>query len=270
MIKINRTLLYSIVSGIIGTSLVILYVFRLESRFNDENRGNYGNSTANVVIAMKDIPADTTITEDMVAVKEFNEKAARPMALSYKEEAVGKSSNEEILKGSQLTAGQIKERKTRLASLIPGKGLRAISLPLIGVNGLSGMLEPGNYVDILATFNENNMPQFPGPVVYTLLQNVQVLALDRSSSNNSEKGEYSSVIVAVTPEESEILSLAINSGITITLTLRPNEDNEIVDIKRKTLKELYEIKQDINIARKEILIPIEEIRSTEKRIEKTR
>lgn len=266
----KRVLFYSIISGLLGVILVGIYVYRLESKLGSDIAGNTGRLKVAVVIATEDIPAGTLIRDGMVKVKEINETSALPMAMSCREEVVGQVAVEEIIKGSQVTVYRINNKRANLSSKIPGKGIRALSLPVIGVNGLSGLLHPGNRVDILGTFKGNLSGSYSGPTTCTLLQNVQVLAVGRSINKKLEEEHYSSVTVAVTPDESEILSLAINSGTIITLTLRSGEDNDILELKKKKFNEIFNLKTSLNKKRKEYMKSIEVIRSTNKETERVK
>ncbi len=268
--KQKRILIYSIASGILGIILISIYVYRVESKLKNNLHDRAKNIKVNVVIALEDIPAETVLRDDMISVKKLSEKSAMPMALSCREEAVGQIAVKDIVKGAQLTAYQINDKRDNLSSKIPGKGLRALSLPVIGVNGLSGLLEPGNRVDIIGTFKENLSGSYSGPTTYTLLQNVHVLAVGSALSKNTISGHYSSVTVVVTPDESEILSLAINSGTVITLSLRTSDDTDILELKKKKFKELFDLKATLNKKRKEHLKSVEVIRRNEKKIEKVR
>lgn len=107
-------------------------------------------------------------------------------------------------------------------------GKRAVAVKGDKVIGLSGLVNPGNRVDVLVTFDEskNNNKQSKTKLV---LENIFILATGTQIQKN-EKGEPAPVDVytlEVTPEESEKLALAATEG-KIQLALRSLLDSDSV------------------------------------------
>ena len=269
MIKSQKALIYAVISGLIGVVLISIYVSGTEKRIREKNGWDYARRLT-VVIAADVIPADTTITEDMVTIKEIAQKSVRGMAFTSMEEVIGQVAKEKILKGAQVLASQVKKSGDTLAGKIPAAGLRALSLPVIGVNGISGLIIPGNYVDIIGTFKNYMSHSQESTITTTLLQNVQVLAVGQNINERVSSEISSSVTVAVTPEEAEVLTLAINGGAVIALALRPPNDNEIVTTGKKSLENLSVIKEGLNEQRQRRMKTVEVFRSTERKTEEVR
>jgi pilus assembly protein CpaB len=106
----------------------------------------------------------------------------------------------------------------------PGK--RAIAVKGDKVIGLSGLIRPGNRVDVLVTLTD---PRNDREVTKLVLQDVPVLATGEELSENGE-GEASPVDVytlEVTPEEGEKLALAAAEG-RLQFALRNATDMETV------------------------------------------
>ena len=105
-------------------------------------------------------------------------------------------------------------------------GHRAIAVKGDKIIGISGFINPGNYVDVLVTVKD---PQKKEEKTKTILENIQVLATGTQIQRN-EKGEPSPIDVytlEVTPDEAEKLALAAAEG-RIQLTLRSVTDSEDV------------------------------------------
>jgi pilus assembly protein CpaB len=115
-----------------------------------------------------------------------------------------------------------------LASLVP-EGMRAFTIrtPTIA-SGVAGFVLPGNRVDVLLTVGA--VPFLaPGTVTVTLLQSVEIMAVDQSlDAENmppSRTKQLKSVTLLVTPEQAAKLSLAQNGG-TLELSLRNPADHQ--------------------------------------------
>jgi pilus assembly protein CpaB len=112
-----------------------------------------------------------------------------------------------------------------VSAVLPA-GKRAVAVKGDKVIGISGLINPGNRVDVLVTIED---PQKKEERTKIILENVLVLATGTQIQKN-EKGEPSPVDVytlEVTPEESERLTLGATEG-KLQLALRPVTDSEIV------------------------------------------
>ncbi len=106
--------------------------------------------------------------------------------------------------------------KRRLAERIP-RGMRGIPLPVKAVAGLSLLVEPGDWVDVIC------MESGPdGQKRCSTLEKAVVLALDGEAECEGEN-KAATVILAVAPEQIEALVYAGMTG-SFYLTLRPPEE----------------------------------------------
>jgi pilus assembly protein CpaB len=114
-----------------------------------------------------------------------------------------------------------------LASLVP-EGMRAFTIrtPTIA-SGVAGFVLPGNRVDVLLTVGAVQFHS-TGTITVTLLQSVEILAVDQSMDADevppSRTTQLKSVTLLVTPEQAAKLSLAQNGG-TLELALRNPADH---------------------------------------------
>lgn len=100
-------------------------------------------------------------------------------------------------------------------------GMRAISIHIDSVSGVSGFILPGDHVDILLTRNIGGGAR--NLVTDVILQDVEVLGINQLSDQDTEKpvvGETATV--QVTPEQGQKLVLAQQAG-TLSLALRNME-----------------------------------------------
>jgi pilus assembly protein CpaB len=111
-----------------------------------------------------------------------------------------------------------------LAAVLP-KGKRAISIPISLTAGLSGLVLPGDRIDIILTYSVSADTGTVGRDIHaseTLIQNIRVLALDQrlqsTEAPRDKNGELISPPVAqtatleVTPRQAEMLILARTLG----------------------------------------------------------
>jgi pilus assembly protein CpaB len=113
-----------------------------------------------------------------------------------------------------------------LAAVLP-KGKRAISIPITEVAGISGLVMPGDRVDIILTYSVQGDVIDAGRDIRaseTVLTNLRVLALDqRMGSGTTVAAEVNeaagtqipiarTATLEVTPEEAEVMTLATSLG----------------------------------------------------------
>ncbi len=98
------------------------------------------------------------------------------------------------------------------------KGFRALSIPISGAAAVSGMIRPGDYVDILGTFTMpvKTNPQLTENVTTTLFPKVKVLAvgsqLGTDRTAGPTRGGSSTITFEVEPDVAEVLVFAQHSG----------------------------------------------------------
>lgn len=191
----KKTKLLALITAIL-TGILVFIFFNTLSNHNEIDR-------AGIVVAIQDIPADTPITDSMVKVSQLPREAILSDAISDTSLVIGKVANSEIMTGEQILASKIVTAgDTAGASLsyILKPGMRAMTIAVDGVSGVGYMIEPGNHVDILAQYNQQE-------TAFTKLiaQNVKVLAVDSALSNKDKTSEknaaYSTITLQVSPEQ---------------------------------------------------------------------
>ena len=126
-------------------------------------------------------------------------------------------------------------RKEGLNSIVP-MGYRAISISVDTVSSVSGLIRPGNNVDIIGTFRFPDMKgdQSLDTITLTILQNVNILATgtDMVRANESDvrggpiRKSYSTVTLSLKPKEVEMIIFASQKG-KLSLSLRNFEETKV-------------------------------------------
>jgi pilus assembly protein CpaB len=179
-----------------------------------------------VVVAAADIPWGTKLKPEMTKTlpflreslpagyfSDFNDLKDRVLILSLK-------ANDPI---TEHRLAPVSVQTGGISAILPA-GKRAVSVKGDKVIGLAGLINPGNSVDVLVTFKDNEDSR-----TKLVLEKIPVLATGTQIQKN-EKGEPTPVDVftlEVTPEESEKLALAATEG-KIQLSLRSITDTESI------------------------------------------
>jgi pilus assembly protein CpaB len=194
-------------------------------------------SIRQAAIAMVELPAGTKLKPKMIKTIPFLEESLPPGSFSSPDNLVGRVvitpiKSKELILESRLAPADV-TRGGVSAILKPGK--RAISIKGTKVLGLSGLVKPGDRVDVLLITTN---PKTKESINKTVFENVRILATGTELIENAE-GKPSPVdnyTLEVTPEEGEKLVLASTHG-KLQFALRNILDTETVLTTGATLPE---------------------------------
>ncbi len=219
----NRGLiLLGLFLGLLSAVLVVVYL----SQAGEGGGGEVsGAEVTPVVVASQDIAAGSRITEGMVETKEIAIDTVLAGVFSGTEGVIGQVARVPLVVGEQVITTKVTAtgaaiadgENPPLAFVIP-EGKRAVSIQVSNVIGASGLIRPGDYVDVILTMEveEDNIAQ-------TILQNVLVLSVDqdvtRAVVSEGEEApvvgdgteinpEATTVTLAVSPAHGEVLAVA--------------------------------------------------------------
>ena len=173
------------------------------------------------IVAARDLPAGTRLVADHLAVRDFPSQWVSRDALP----ATRHGELEGLVLTSALRAGDAvtpihthRPQPAFSAQLAPGR--RAITLPVDQVNSLSGLLQPGDLVDLYVSF-DHQRKRLTAP----LLQSMLVLATGRETRAGDPDGQgFSTVTLDAAPDEVVRLVAARQAG-TLTAILRHPDDS---------------------------------------------
>jgi Flp pilus assembly protein CpaB len=165
-----------------------------------------------VVIASRDLTRGSVIGEDAVRLERISAAYAPPGAFEAIGDAVGLTLATDLAEGETITRTRVGGRGGPVASLVAG-GLRAF---VVGSGLPSGVLQPGDRVDVIATFGG------PRPYTDTVGSGLEVLSIVEDDAETFEAGGSSgpSLVLLVGPETAEQLAHATAFG-QITVTIAP-------------------------------------------------
>lgn len=211
----RTTLIVAIVLAIGAGWLTLNYLSSLQ-RQSDAN-----SAPRDVIVAAQDIPARVTIAPQMLAHVQRPASAVDPNVIMDPKQAVGALTLITIPAGSSITSSMIGHPSDVGLPVRLKSGMRAVSVQIDKVKGVSGLIEPGDYVDVIA--DPPKAAAEPPPAV-AILRGVRVLAIGESLENTSatpspQEQNSSTVTLEVTPKQADLLVMAdINT--TLRLALR--------------------------------------------------
>lgn len=242
----TRALLF-LVGSLLLAALAAAIVFGIIKKSQDRiKEASKAPQTVEIVVAVRDLYMGLPITpEDVVVRQVVPEMVPAEATFGNLADVLGRTPRERILTNELI-------REERLARPDAGIGLNAIVTPgkramTIATNtetAVAGLLQAGNYVDIIVTIK----PEDPGVkdavwVTETILQGIKVLAVGSTLSGADERPDAAdaagsgkksakdptrkalkpSITLEVTPEEAEKLALASSRG-EVTVVLRSDID----------------------------------------------
>lgn len=212
---------------------------------------------AEVLVAKRDLARGASLTKDDLESKSVPKEILVSDSIDDVELALERMLLFPLVKGEMIQESRLGPKgQTGLAVQIQ-EGMRAFTIetPKLS-NGVGGMIQPGNKVDVILTITENNRSNDSdftgGGSSSILLQNVEVLAVDRridtpqesnTRSNSKDTKDTKSVTLLVSPEQSALLTLGQTKG-TLFLSLRHPNDEILADTRPYTFREIQSLKTD--------------------------
>jgi Flp pilus assembly protein CpaB len=197
--------------ALVAAALAGLVLLVFIDRYKEEV--NAGIAPAPVLTADRLIPRGTAGNE-VISGKLFRPTAIaadniQPGAVTQAADIQGKVAVRDVLPGEQITAADfaavgdpIRSRLTKIE--------RAVQIPIAKINGLLGILRPGDRVDILAAFNSQLAATGTGtPTLQPLVRDKRIMAVDGQS-----------VILETTDKEGAKLAFAADNA-KLWFLLRP-------------------------------------------------
>ena len=191
-----------------------------------------------VVVAARPLSVGTTVKPPDIKLAKVPSSAFPKGAFSKAEEVIDRPVVSNILMDEPVLEGRLAARGSGLglAPVIP-VGMRAVTVRVNDVSGLSGFVLPGMRVDVLVT---GRPPTADGSITATALQNMLVLSAGTTIQPDprGQAVQAATVTLLATPEQAETLTLANNEG-RIQLVLRNGSDQTIEKTPGREISELY-------------------------------
>ncbi len=215
----RNIMLVALCAGLLAALLAYLFLGREKARAAEMTE------PVKVVVATQDLATRTLIEPGMVR------EAIRPLATlptncaTSPQEVLGRVTTAALAADEPVRRSVLAARSGNLglAYVVP-EGMRAVTVAVDPIIGVAGFLKAGNHVDVLATFEADQVS-----LTKTVLQDVELLAIgpevvpgevNRFASGRSGRPkEQPNATFALSPEDAEKLILAESKG-KLRLTLR--------------------------------------------------
>jgi pilus assembly protein CpaB len=228
---------------VLGVSLLFALVissvfYQMTARAGNAKKAEAPQELRDLVVAAKPLSVGTTVKPTDIKLTKMPVSGFPKGAFGKAEEVIDRPVISNVLMDEPILEGRLAARGSGLglAPIIP-VGMRAVTVRVNDVSGISGFVLPGMRVDILVT---GNPPAGGGTVTVTPLQNMVVLSAGTAVQPDS-KGQAipaATVTLLATPEQAEMLTLANNEG-RIQLVLRNGSDQNVERVRGSEVAELY-------------------------------
>jgi len=216
----GKTFIY--VAVLLGAAAAVVGYYGLSSLASQSAARNNANFQ-NVVITATDLTFGVKLDRAQLRIARYPKESIPAGAYSSIDSVVGQTTKVFMSSREPVTAIKLSSRGGGLSMLVR-PSMRATSLEVNEVSGVSGFVLPGDRVDVLVTIDPRNNVE--DAVTRTVLQNVEVLAAGQKTQQQDNKPiTVQSVTLLVQPDGAETLALALHEG-KVHLVLRNPEDTE--------------------------------------------
>jgi pilus assembly protein CpaB len=227
-IRPNKTWAVLGVSLVIGLGAALVarsYLFGRMAEIEASAKGR----TIGVVVAKKDLPKGARVTGDTAAVRMIPVMYAHSTAVSPEEfERIdGQTLAFPVKSGEMILWGLLEGKKAPTFSARVAEGHRAMTVPVDEINSISGMLEPGDSIDLVVTLDQKGKK-----LTFPLLQAVPVMATGQRSMDDPKTGErrsYTTVTLDTTPDAAQNVIVAREIGKITALLRNPNDKQPLAN-----------------------------------------
>ena len=216
---------FLIAAVVFGLAAALAMMFYLKTL----SQGTADPTLVKVVVAKAEIPSRTVLAPDLLETIDFPAAYLPPGAVSDQGSILGLITLSPVLKGEPVLKGHlagVDNYQHGLAFKVrPGQ--RAISVAVDEVSGVSGMLGPGDRVDVCGTID---LPE-RGTAAIVGVSDVEILAVGRrltetaSEDGKAPAAENRTATLAVPVEEAQRLILLTDRG-KVRLALRSPADRD--------------------------------------------
>ncbi|MDD5771759.1 MAG: Flp pilus assembly protein CpaB [Candidatus Omnitrophica bacterium] len=259
--KQKLILISGIILGIVAILMTKMYLDQQRQEAQMQAKKTLAKLQANqsvVLVAKQDIPSGSAIEANMLESSIVPNQFIQPQAATSVDRVLGMITLAPISKGEQVSLSKLSKARresggSSLASNTPA-GKRAITIAVDNLSALSGMIRPGDYVDVIATLQvpvQGADGQITGQVaVVPLFQNVLVLAVGQNTGFNSgatsrysdkeaSSGSAGLITLALGSQEANLIAFVQEQG-KIRLTLRSPADASVEPVVPASWETLFQ------------------------------
>ncbi len=210
MEKANKKIIVIALFLSLVTALLI-YVY-ISGRKTEAPKAEY----TTVYVAAKTMPARYKIRKADLKQVKIAENLLNSSAITDANEIIGKLTTDSIIAGEQIIRDRLADEEDGILSYTLPEGTRAISLNVNEQINVNSLMRPGDFVDVIASFEKEEEDNGQVIKVYpsitkTILQNVKVLALGQDMTLPADKITEMPVTVTLAIKEKDVESFVFAS-----------------------------------------------------------
>lgn len=194
-----------------------------------------------IVVAKTAIERGMAITPESLEMRDWPEELLPSGSLTSMEQATGRVAGGKIVPGEPVLDAKLAAMGAHKgAGNLVTLGMRAYTIVTNNpASSVAGLILPSDRVDVILTVSSSSNDKTGGGTSSTLLQNVEILAIDKllEAPERASSESLTSVTVLVTQRQASLLGLGQKMG-TLTMSLRNPEDNNTAETAPVTLAEL--------------------------------
>ncbi|MCA9099535.1 MAG: Flp pilus assembly protein CpaB [Pirellulales bacterium] len=203
--------------------------------------------TTPIYVVQTQVELGVPVTAEMLKLEPWPTDLVPAGAIKNLGDVEGRVTKTRIYPGEPILANKLFSKGDSTAGptvLIPD-GHRVTPVKVDVVSGGSGLLQPGDRVDVLVFLDKNESKGIAISSAMTLLQDIRVFAVNaqfrRENEENDGMSMAKTVSLLLTPDQAEMVTLAANMG-ELQLVLRSPEDNKIVkDLTGRTANDILDM-----------------------------
>jgi pilus assembly protein CpaB len=219
---VKKLILISFLLAIIAAGAVFMYL----QSFNGSTEVAGGNKIS-ILVAMDNIPPRTRIDRSMLKQIEVPNDVIFNQYISDGQAIVGKYTRETIFKNEGFISHKLFDESNADLSMRVEEGHRAVSISVTADGGISYLVKPGDFVDVIGFFGDKQGTR--PDTAKTVLQNIKILSMDqklnRDEVKNSQENIPTSFLVTLSVPNADVEKLVLSEGVgRLKLVLRAPED----------------------------------------------
>ncbi len=221
--KFNKNLVVPIAALVIGTGAALLANNHIKGTIQAAMPKAANGETVQIVVATKDLAKGTKLASNLVAVRQVPKDWAHTNAVTPAQfsQVEGMELIVPAARGEQMLWAQIEGKKAPTLSARLVSGRRALTVAVDEISSISGMLSPGDTVDLIASIKQHGRS-----TMVPVMQAVYVLATGtRVEQTGEQPRNYTTVTLDVTPTEAKRILAAREVG-RLTALLRAGGDRQ--------------------------------------------
>ncbi|SES16648.1 pilus assembly protein CpaB [Gracilibacillus ureilyticus] len=224
--KPKKLILLAVLSGLITTFLFYLFINQSSTASVSETEVI---KKVQVVVAREDISINQKITDDQITLKEIPEDQAHSNAVVSMEQVAGYYATSDIKQGEVIMNHrvQLMEEEKEVVSKKIQEGYRAVSVQVDYVTGISNLIQPGDYVDVVLSTLE--------PVTTDMiLERMHVLAVGERMVEQKTDGTeeyYQAVTLELTQEDTvKVIDSSKKGVLQLALYSKSEPIEEVIEV----------------------------------------